>query len=460
MFTVGVRLAVWAVGGRGTPGLTKTRNQDWSMTDVMVLTNGRIVDGTGAAARDQTGVVLRDGKIRDISSMQSLSIPDGASIVDVGGRTVMPGLIDAHTHVTYHAGEYGLLLQQMNESLEFNAINAAASAAIILQTGCTAIGDGGCRGQIAVAVRDAVARGVITGPKVVAAGQVLTGSGGIQDHTAAWGYYDSDAFLGTVVNGPQEVRTAVRKQVRAGVDWIKVTASGTPGNQWIGGHTQDLVYDEIHAAVDEDAKFGKRVHAHAHDPQGLRDAARAGVISLHAGEFADEEGLQLMKETGCVFMATIAWLKFRTDPDYAQRYLRAYQTTEEDVGRFVAECQEAYEAAKSAIRMAYRIGTPTAIGTDAAHVFPPYDMVAEMEYHQTLGVAPVDVLAAATSGSAAAVGRAGAWGSLQPGKDADVLVVDGRPDEDVRVLGAKEKIRMIIQDGRVMKDTLSDQPAI
>jgi len=416
--------------------------------------NARVFDGTGAPVMEHAGVVVKDGKVHAVGDMQSLAVPADASIVDLGGRFVMPGMIDGHTHLTYHSGEYGLLLQQMNESLEFNSIKAVENAAHILSTGCTGIGDGGSRGLIGVAVRDAVTRGVITGPKVVAAGQMLCGSSGIQDHTATWGYYDDTVYLGTVVNGPLEVIAAVRKQVRSGVDWVKVTASGTPGNAWIGGRTQDLGYDELKAAVDEARKFGKTVHAHAHDPQGLKEAVRAGVVSLHAGEFADEEGLTLMKELGCVFMATIAWLEFRTEDYYVDAYLRAYEHTKEDRQRFIDECQEAYEAARDAILMAYRIGTPLGIGTDAAHVFPPFDMVFEMEYHQRLGVPAIDILRAATLGSAKAVARGDVWGSLEPGKDADLLVVDGRPDEDVAVLRDKDRIVMIVQDGHVRKDTV------
>lgn len=421
---------------------------------VVAFVNARVFDGTGSPVLEGAGVVVKDGKLSAVGPLSGLRLPEGVEIIDVAGRTVMPGLIDGHTHVTYHGGEYGLLLQQMNEPLEFNAIKAAENARTILETGCTAIGDGGCRGQIGVATRDAVARGVIPGPKIVAAAQMLCGSSGIQDHTAAWGYYDDTAFLGTVVNGPQEVRTAVRKQVRTGVDWVKVTASGTPGNAWIGGRTQDLNDEEIRTAVEEAAKFGKRVHAHAHDPQGLREAVEAGVVSLHSGEFADEEGLQLMKEKGCVFLATIAWLDFRTEDDYVDKYLRAYETGPEDRRRFVDECAEAYGAARDAIVMAHRIGTPLGIGTDAAHVFPPYDIVVEMEYHQRLGLQPLDVLRAATLGSAAAVGREDRWGSLEPGKDADLLVVDGRPDEDVGVLRDKTRINVILQDGRFVKDSM------
>ena len=423
-------------------------------TGSAALVNARVFDGTGSPVQEEAGVIIKDAKVHAVGPMRGLRLPDDARIIDLEGRTVLPGLIDAHTHVTYHAGEYGLLLQQMNESLEFNAIKAAENATAILATGCTAVGDGGCRGQIGVATREAVKKGVIDGPKIVAAGQMLCGSSGIQDHTAAWGYYDDTAFLGTVVNGPQEVRTAVRKQVRSGVDWVKVTASGTPGNAWIGGRTQDLNLEEMRAAVEEARKFGKLVHAHAHDPQGLRDAVEAGVVSLHSGEFADQEGLQRMKETGCVFLATIAWLDFRTEDHYVERYLRSYEATAEDRARFIDECAEAYEAAREAIVLAYRLGTPLGIGTDAAHVFPPYDIAHEMDYHQRLGVGPRDVLRAATLGSATALGRQDQWGSLEPGKAADLLVVNGRPDEDVTVLRAKDRIEVIMQDGRLVKDAL------
>ncbi len=276
----------------------------------------------------------------------------------------------------------------MNERCEMNTVRAVESARTILATGCTAIGDGAARGNIAVAIRDGVSRGIIAGPKVVAAGQLLSGSAGIGDHTAAWGALEHDAFLGVVVNGPHEVRAAVRRQVRAGVDWVKITASGTPGNPSIGGRTQDLGHDEICAAVEEAAKFGKPVHAHAHDPRGVKDAVRAGVISVHSAEFVDDEGLQLMKERGCIFVPTLAWLRFRVNEDYARRYTRAWGLGDAQIRLFLDAVREAAEAARDAIVRAFRIGTPTAIGSDGAHAFPPFDVVAEMEAFQDLGIRP------------------------------------------------------------------------
>jgi imidazolonepropionase-like amidohydrolase len=424
------------------------------MTARLVLANGRLIDGTGAPPRNEWSVALDGGVIEAVGPAATLTVPPDSRVVDVKGRTIMPGLIDAHTHLTYHAGEYALILQQMNETLEMNTVRAVESARTILATGCTAIGDGAARGNIAVAIRDGASRGLIAGPKVVAAGQMLSGSAGIGDHTAAWGALEHDAFLGVVVNGPHEVRAAVRRQVRAGVDWVKITASGTPGNPSIGGRTQDLGYDEIRAAVEEAAKFGKPVHAHAHDPRGVKDAVRAGVISVHSAEFVDDEGLELMKERACIFVPTVAWLGFRVSEDYARRYTRAWGLDDAEVHRFLDAVREAAEAARDAIVRAFRIGTPTAIGSDGAHAFPPFDVVAEMAAFQDLGIPPLDIITSATRQSARAVGRGDVWGTIEPGKAADVLVVDGDPAHDVRVLCDKSRIVLILQDGRVVKDSL------
>ena len=131
------------------------------------LINARLVDGTGAPPRDGWGLVIdEEGQISAAGAADSLQIGPETKVLDAGGRTVMPGLIDAHTHLTYHAKEYALILQQMNESLEFNALKAAENAKMILETGCTAVGDGACRGHIGSAIRDAVAKGIIPGPRL------------------------------------------------------------------------------------------------------------------------------------------------------------------------------------------------------------------------------------------------------------------------------------------------------
>ena len=419
------------------------------------IVNARLIDGTGEEPKDGWGLVIDGASIQTVEPAGSLRVPADAQVIDAAGLTLMPGLIDPHTHLSYHVSTYALNMREMTETLETNTIKATENARTILETGCTAIGDGACRGNIAVAIRDAVSQGLIPGPKVVAAGQMMCGSGGVVDHTYTWGYQENPAFFGTVVNSPQEVRTAVRKQMRQGVDMVKVSASGLPGDPYMDGRTQDLSFEELEAAVKEAAKFGKRVHAHAHDAEGLKAAVRAGVISLHSGEYVDDEGLELMKERGCVFVPTISWLHFRVSEEYAREFTRAFKLSDQEIKWFVDECRDAYETCREAIVKAFRVGAPTAVGSDGAHVFPPYDVVLEMEYFQELGIPPLQIINAATQVAAQAIGRRDVWGTLEPGKAADILVVDGDPSKNVSVLRDKSNIVMMFQDGRVVKDIRS-----
>jgi len=422
--------------------------------DRLVLINGRLIDGTGEKPRDGWGILVEGTRISVVAPTSSLPAESAAKVVDVQGMTIMPGLIDAHTHLTYHAKEQSRMMQQMTETIELNTVRAALNAKQILETGCTAIGDGGTRSNIATAIRDAVAEGIIPGPKVIAAGQIISGSGGLADYWTPWGELHNETLLGVAVDGPDAVRATVRQQIRSGVDWVKVSASGVPAYPWIPATTQDLEFDELQSAVQEAAKFGKKVHAHAHDTNGLKDAVRAGVISLHSGEYVDDEGLELMRERGCVLVPTIAWLHFRAEEGYMRDFTRSVKLSDEQIAHYVSDCQDAYETCREAIKKAYRMGVPLGVGSDAAHTFPPFDLVREMEYFQDLGIPGSHIISCATKLSAQAVGMAAKWGTLEPGKAADVIVVAGDPAEDVSVLRDKSRVVMILQDGRLIKQAV------
>jgi imidazolonepropionase-like amidohydrolase len=403
-----------------------------------VFLGGRLVDGTGRDPIADGGLVVAAGAIRAVGPSDRLRFDRDARVIHLDGRTVMPALVDCHTHLTYHRRQPDVWQQDMAESVELNTIAAALCARAILEMGFATIGDGGCRGLIGPAVRDAVARGLIPGPRVVAAGPILCGSAGLLDSVPAWMRLDSESALAMVVDGPAEVRRAVRRQVKGGVDWIKVAASGVAGSRFSSAETDDLGEDEIRAAVSEAAKFGKPVHAHAHSREGVKAAVRAGVISLHSGEFVDEEGLELMQRRGVAFAATIAWLHARCLPGYAPAHDPA----------LVREARRAYDAARSALARARELRVKVAVGTDAAHRFPHVaDGVLELEYLQALGYSPLEAITAATQTAAEAIGRSGLLGTLEPGKQADVLVVEGNPAEDVRVLRDKRRIVGMWKDG-------------
>lgn len=406
----------------------------------LVLRGGRVIDGTGREPIAAAGLVIEGDRIRQVDRTDRLSAGRDARVIDLDGRTVMPGLVDLHTHLSYHASEPNAWRLEMEESVELTTVKATLNARAIVHTGFTTIGDGGCRGLIGPAIRDAVARGLIPGPRVVTAGQILCGAAGLMDSMPVWARYESDVSLGRVVNGADEVRRAVRDHVKGGVDFIKVAASGVAGSRWSDAETEDLGEDEMRAAVHEAAKHRRWVHAHAHSRDGIKAAVRAGVRSLHSGEFTDDEGLVMMRERGVVVGATIAWLHARSLPGYV---LAAGNPA------FVEEARGAFVAAAAMLVRARELGVKVAIGTDAAHrFFHAADGVLEMEYFAALGFSPLEIVTAATKTAAEGLGVGDRLGTLEAGKLADVLVVDGDPAEDVGILRDKRRIVQMLQAGR------------
>jgi imidazolonepropionase-like amidohydrolase len=359
--------------------------------------------------------------------------------VDADGLTIMPGLVDAHTHLTYHASQPNAWRQETEEPVELTAVKAATNARAILAMGFTTIADGGCRGLVGPAIRDAIAQGIVPGPRVVAAGQILCGTAGLLDSTPPWVRYENPTSLARVVDGASAVRRAVRAQVKGGVDFVKVAASGVAGSPYSDAETDDLGADEIRAAVREAAKHRRWVHAHAHSAASVLAAARAGVRSLHSGEFADDEALAAMREHGVVLAVTIAWLHARCLPGYV--------LAESDPA-FRAEARRAFLAGTRVLVRARELGVKVAIGTDAAHrFFHVPDGVLELEYLQALGYPPLEVIRAATATAADAIARADHVGTLEPGKLGDVLIVDGDLAGDVRVLRDKRRIVRLLKGG-------------
>ena len=397
----------------------------------VLLRGGLLIDGSGAEPlRDQV-VAIANGRIQSVGPMGRVRSADNVDVVDLEGRSILPGLIDAHTHLTYHMERPDVWALEQQESVELNTFFAGRNAAWILASGVTSIGDGGCRGFIGPAVRDAVRLGLIAGPEVVAAGPIVCGTAGLLDGTPAWMEQRNTSSLGMTANGPEQVRAAVRSQVKGRVDWIKVAASGVAGSPFSSAETDDLGFEDIQAAVGEAAKYGKLVHVHAHSRNGILAAVRAGAISIHSAEYADEECLDAMVEKGTIFSPTIAWLhvrcmeKFGAPPDPA----------------FRREAWDAFDRSRSMIAEARRKGVRIALGSDAAHRFPHIpSAVLEMEYFEALGYSPLETIRASTATAAAAIGRGKDRGRIAPGQVADLLVVDGNPADGVRALRDPRKI--------------------
>ena len=395
------------------------------MNAAVVLRGGLLIDGSGAEPVRDQAVVVSSGRIRSVGPLHRVRSADDVEVVDLEGRAILPGLIDAHTHLTYHFERPDVWALEQKESLELNTFFAGRNAAWILAAGFTCIGDGGSRGFIGAAVRDAVRLGLIAGPEVVAAGPIICGTAGLLDATPAWAEQRNATSLGMTADGPEGVRSAVRRQVKGGVDWIKVAASGVAGSPFSSAQTDDLGFEEIRAAVAEAAKYGKPVHAHAHSKNGILAAVRAGALSIHSAEYADDECLDAMAQKGTVFSPTIAWLHVRCMERFGAPRDAAFRQ----------EAWDAFDKSRAMIAEARRRGLPIALGSDAAHRFPHVpSAVLEMEYLEALGYSPLEVIRAATATAAAALGRGAERGRIAPGQVADLLVVEGNPAEGVRVL--------------------------
>jgi imidazolonepropionase-like amidohydrolase len=403
-----------------------------------IVKGGLLIDGSGRAPVPDATIVMDGGVITRVETARRIVPQSDDIIIDAEGRALMPGLIDAHTHLGYHSRQPNVWTQELKESVELNTLYAAANARAVLHCGFTAVGDGGCRGFLSSAVRDAIDNGTIEGPRIRAAGAIICGEAGLLDSTPPWSEARTHASLGMMVTGTDEVRRAVRRQVKGGVDWIKVAASGVAGSSWSSAETDDLSFEELHAAVVEAKKFGLRVHAHAHSVGGIKSAIRAGAISIHSAEYSDDEAIEEMRKAGVYFSPTIAWLHARCMPQFGA-------PTDPE---FRAEAWSAFEASRRMLTQGRSLADILALGTDAAHRFPHVpDGVLEMEYFVALGLTPMQAIVAATRNAAAAIGCGDTLGQLQVGQKADVLMVEGNPAEDVSILRNKRNIVRMWKDG-------------
>ena len=404
----------------------------------VALRCGRVLDvRSGALLRDQVVVVSGD-RIVVVGPAASTPVPAGADVIDLSGATVLPGLIDTHTHLVDDFDSYDATapLQKSGARMAFDSLRHAQAT---LLAGFTSVRDlGTYRAFVDVALRDAIERGVVLGPRLQPAGAYVTVSGGAGALTGLAPDLELPLELRFgVADGPDQVRQRVREIIRRGAGVIKVLATGavlTPHSQ---PAAQEFTYEELRAAVEEAGKAGLKVAAHAHSAAGAKDAIRAGVASIEHGSFLDDEALRMMKERG-VFLV----------PDLYNHEVilagRARGYPEE----FIEKERAAGESQRRVFRRALELGVRIAYGTDAA-VIPHGDNARQFAVYVAHGMSPLAALRSATLEAAELLGWADRVGSLEPDKLADLIAVDGNPLEDVHVL---ERVGFVMKDGRVVKN--------
>jgi len=401
----------------------------------IVIHAGKVLDvRTGNYLADQTIWIEGDrikaiGKAADISSQ----VPPGAKTIDLSNSTVLPGLIDCHTHLTYApymAGPAGLHISYPRQ-----ALIGAHNARVTLEAGFTTVRNVGANGYSDIALRDSIKAGEVIGPRILASGPALsiTGGHGDENFLAPQFNFSSDG----VADGVDGVTAKVRENIKYGADVIKFMATGGVLSEGDNPALAQYSPEEMKAIVDTAHGLGRKVAAHAHGALGIKYAVLAGVDSIEHGSYMNEEDIQLMKQHGTYLVPTL----------YLGDWLMDNLSTIGLTPNMIEKAKIVLPIARQNIAIAFKSGVKVAFGTDAA-VYPHGLNAREFAVMVKLGLSPLQSIQAATVNAADLLGWSDRIGALEAGKFADIIAMDGDPVADVRVL---ENVRFVMKGGEVIK---------
>jgi imidazolonepropionase-like amidohydrolase len=392
-----------------------------------------LIDGQGGAPI-RNAVVLIDGD-RITAAGSSLPIPPGAETIDLGGATLLPGLIDAHTHLT--GGDPVDYYERIfRRSPIDDAVEAHVFARRTLEAGFTTVREVGASEFVDVALKKAIAAGTVVGPRLQVATMAIGATGGHADLTGFSPYIEFKQFS-SVADGADEIRKAVRLRVKNGADLIKVIATAGVLTEEASVGAPQYSQAELNALVEEAAMWDKKVAAHAHGAEGIKRAIRAGVASIEHGSLIDEEGIRLMKERGTYLVADI----------YNDDYILAEYTRLKYPETIIEKERQVGRLQRESFQRAARAGVKIAFGSDAG-VYPHGWNAKQFAHMVKWGLTPVQAIQAATSNAAELLGWRDQIGRVAPGLYADLVAVDADPLKDITALG---QVRFVMKGGRVYK---------
>jgi imidazolonepropionase-like amidohydrolase len=420
--------------------------QEAKGSGTVVLRAARVIDGTGADAIQNGVVVVTDDKIVAVGRQGSVTIPAGARTIDLGNATLMPGFIDAHTHIIGRTlGDPSGDDAAVRDYDALGAILGVTNADRTLMAGFTTIRNVGAGNFDDMALRKAVTDGFIKGPRMQNAGHSLGITGGHCDENGFKpGLMDGDFKTG-IADGVDQVRAAVRYQAKYGADVIKTCATGGVLSEGDAVGVPQYNYEELKAMVDEAGKLERKVAAHAHGTEGIKIAVRAGVASIEHGSFLDDEGAKMMKERGTYLVPTLS------AGEAVEKAAKAGVLK----GLRAEKALQAAAAMRNGVKIAIRNGVPIALGTDAgvgAHGANGHEFSLMVEWG---GMTPMQSIVAGTMNSAKLLGWESRIGSLAGGKLADIVAVPGDPLQDIKVM---ERTVFVMKNGVVYKNTPAQAP--
>lgn len=401
---------------------------------VTVIRAARLIDGQSGAPLSNPVVVVEDDRVARVGA--GLPIPAGAEVIDLGGATLLPGLIDCHTHLTGQPGD-----NYYDDMFRKSPIDAAVVAHVYarrtLEAGFTTVRDVGAGELVDVAMRNAINRGEIVGPRMQVATLAVSATGGHGD-MSGFSPYLSIKGLNNLADGIDEIRKLVRTEVKYGADVIKVAATAGVLSEEDSVGAPQFSQDELNALVEEAHMWEKRVAAHAHGTEGIKRAIRAGVTSVEHASFIDDEGIRLAKEKGTWLVMDI----YNDDYIVAEFSKKGYPQKIIDKERLVGRTQ------RENFRKAVQAGAKMAFGSDAG-VYPHGWNGKQFAKMVEWGMTPLQAIKAATVDAADVLGWRDRIGSIEAGKFADVIAVKGDPLKDVTEL---ERVSFVMKGGVVYKN--------
>ncbi|HLM99649.1 MAG TPA: amidohydrolase family protein [Bryobacteraceae bacterium] len=408
----------------------------------VVLKANRMFDGKSDRLTTPGVVVVVAGQIQAVGA--GAAIPDGAQIIDLGDATLLPGFMDAHTHLSQQASDDWKQdqINSLRKTVPELALDSTEYARNTLMAGFTTVRDVGSSDYIDVGLRNAIRDGKIPGPRMLVSIHAIGATGGHCDDSAGFRHGLFGKETGPedgVANGPDAARTAVRLNVKYGADVIKTCATGGVLSLTDDVDTPQLTQAELDALVDEAHALRRKTAAHAHGATGAKRAIRAGIDSIEHGTFMDEEALDMMKARGTVWNPTLAatwWL--------SQELERGHYMPPE----IAAKARTAIDAIRATFRKGLEKGVKIGFGTDAG-VFPHGLNAVEFGLMVNLGMKPIDALRTATSVDADLLGLANKLGTLEAGKIADVIAVPGDPTVDIH---QTEKVLFVMKEGVIYRN--------
>ncbi len=412
-----------------------------------LIRNGQIVDGTGAAPLANGAVVVEDGKITFVGREQSAPLVSrDATVIDARGGTIMPGLVEAHFHPTYF-NVAALEDLDIKYPVEYVTLLAAANAKLALECGYTAARSGGSLFNIDVWLKKAIEDDLCPGPRLAASGREICGVAGLMDWNPDYRKIGMEGLI-LLINGADEARAAVRKLVKDGVEWIKTYPTGDAAAPDTNDHhTLCMTFEEMHAVVTTAHNHGKKVTGHCRATAGIKNALRAGYDTIEHGTFMDDEALDLLlqRDVPCVPALYFELMSIERGPEFGMSQA------------VIDGHQETLESGAESCRKILQAGGRLGMGGDYGFAWNPHgDYAKELSFFvKYVGLDPLTVIKCATKTGAEILGRDKEFGTVETGKLADLLIVDGDVVKDISILQHRDKFIAVLQAGVIKAGQLA-----